>query len=226
MKAIGVVGGMGPYATADFFSKLLREVAFKKESDCPRILIDNDTSTPSRTLALKDNGASPVPFLEAKITTLERMGADFVVVPCNSAHFWRDEVLSRNDARIPWLDMIEIVSDEAKKAGNVRPLVLGGYVTIEKKLYSKYLPDAVYPEEKDSEFIYGVISSIKLTNAMDAAFFARIKDIIRKTKPDSVLLACTELSKFSDYAKYCNIFLPFIDSQTEYARAAIRYAKE
>jgi len=221
-KIVGILGGMGPYATLDFFKKILIATPARKDWEHLRILIDNNVKIPSRTRAVLYNESSPVPDMIESINNLAAIGADFVAVPCNSAHYFYDEVVQH--IRIPWLNIIEVTSKELTKIGH-KPLILGGYVTIKKKLYSKYLTEAVYPSEPWDNFIINVIEEIKLTSKLSKSKKERFKELINeyRSKIDSIILACTEVSII--YKSKSMYGIPVIDSSLEYAKEVVRYAK-
>ena len=222
-KVVGILGGMGPYATVDFFSRIVALTPAKKDWEHLRIIIDNNVKIPSRTRAVLYGEASPVSGMIESINQLASIGADFAAVPCNSAHYFYEQVAQ--GIQIPWLNMLESVS-KAVRANEDRPLVLGGYVTVAKKLYSRYIPNAVYPSPEDSEFVGLTIEEIKLTSELSTPSRTRLETMIHemKGKIDCVLLACTELPIV--YGGTTSIDgLRVIDSSTEYAKATIEFAR-
>ena len=87
-KIIGVLGGMGPEATIDLFTKLVKSTRAKKDQDHLRILIDNNPKIPDRTRAIQGKGPSPLPQLIRSGKTLEKAGANFIIIPCVTAHYY------------------------------------------------------------------------------------------------------------------------------------------
>jgi len=223
-KIVGILGGMGPFATLNFFEKILNLTPAKKDWEHLHILIDNNVKLPSRTRAILHNETSPAPGIIESIDKLASIGANFVAVPCNSAHYFYDQVVQK--IKIPWLNMIEITSKQALKLGK-KPLILGGYATIEKKLYNKYISEARYLSEKGNEFVYRAIEEIKLTALLSKNTKNRlekiIKDNIEKQGIDCLLFACTELPIV--YKEKTLYGLPIIDSSLEYAKETIKFAK-
>ena len=115
------------------------------------------------------------------------------MLPCNSVHYFNEEVSKKIE--IPWLNMIEIVSNKMLELNYSRPLILGGYITTEKKVYSKYLPESVYLSESENRIIESIIEEIKIKNILDKSSDKTIRDIVKNYDDmiDSVLLGCTEL---------------------------------
>jgi len=223
-KIIGVVGGMGPYATVSFFQKLIDLTPAKKDWEHLRILIDCNAKIPSRTRSILYGEASPVPRIIESIKGLSLIGADFIAMPCNSAHYFHDEIISK--IKIPLLDIVKIASDGIKKRGFKKPLILGGYITTQKKLYSEHLSEAVYPQGKWADLVTDILEEIKLKSEnvgeeKQARFIELVDNY--KNQIDSIILACTELSIIFHYT---SIFSkPIIDSTYEYAKAVVNYAR-
>lgn len=103
-RPLGILGGMGPAATVDLFDRIVRATPAQRDQDHIPILILNDPSIPDRTAAILHGGEDPAPRLRAGIDKLAAMGAAFIAIPCNTAHFYLS-ALSAN-APIPLLDMI------------------------------------------------------------------------------------------------------------------------
>ena len=93
-KVIGILGGMGPLATADLFQKITLHTAASCDQDHPRVCIDSNTNISDRTAALLHGGADPVPEMVKSAQRLESIGADLLIMPCNTAHNFYDAVAS------------------------------------------------------------------------------------------------------------------------------------
>ena len=222
-KILGILGGMGPYATLHFLKQILDVTPAKKDWEHLRLLIDNNVKIPSRTRAILYNEESPVNQMVESINGLAKIGADFVAVPCNSAHFFYDEVTPQ--ITIPWPNIVQITSEVLKQAQKKHPLILGGYVTVEKKIYSKYLDNAAYLDTEGNNFIMEIIEEIKLTNALSFDKTKRFREILRKRRGeiDSVVLACTELPIIFSEDEIEGFSV--IDPDLEYAKAVVHFAK-
>lgn len=85
-RTVGVLGGMGPLATADFYTKFVRLTPARTDQEHPRVFIDSNPKIPDRTAGLFGQGPDPAPALVATAQGLVRAGADVIVIPCNSAH--------------------------------------------------------------------------------------------------------------------------------------------
>ena len=105
-RTIGVLGGMGPAATLDFLAKLQRATPAVTDQDHVRVLVDLNPKVPDRNAALDGTGPSPAPVLAEMAAGLERAGADGLVMVCNSAHAFAQEIRAALK-RAPLLSLIE-----------------------------------------------------------------------------------------------------------------------
>ena len=190
---VGILGGMGPYATNFFFKRILDLTPAKLDKDHFHTIIDNNVKIPSRTRAVKYNEESPVNDIVHSINNLGKIGCSFVMLPCNSVHYFYDKVSEKIE--IPWLNMIEIVSNKILDLNYTKPLILGGYITTQKKIYSQFLPKSVYLSGSENRIIESIIEEIKINNSLEKKSEQTIKNIIKNYDDsiDSILLGCTEL---------------------------------
>ena len=190
---VGILGGMGPYATNFFLKRILDLTPAKLDKDHFHTIIDNNVKIPSRTRAVKYNEESPVNDIVHSINNLGKIGCSFVMLPCNSVHYFYDKVSEKIE--IPWLNMIEIVSNKILDLNYTKPLVLGGYITTQKKVYSQFLPKSVYLSGSENRIIESIIEEIKINNSLEKKSEQTIKNIIKTYDDsiDSILLGCTEL---------------------------------
>src|SRR5205085_4269444 len=100
-------GGMGPEATIDFMHRLVTRTPARDDADHLHILVDNNPKIPSRIAALiEGTGKDPAPVLCAMARGLQAQGADFLVMPCNTAHFYLPAIVQ--SVTIPMLDMVQL----------------------------------------------------------------------------------------------------------------------
>lgn len=112
-KTIGILGGMGPEATAYFFNLIIMHTQAAKDQDHIPILIYNNPRIPPRTDALLGKGPSPTRLLREGARRLERAGVDFIVMPCITAHAFLSPM--QRAVKIPVLDIPEETAAWAKK---------------------------------------------------------------------------------------------------------------
>ena len=104
-KSIGILGGMGPLATADLFRKIVLLTNAARDNDHIRVYIDDNASIPDRTAAILSGGADPPPAMTDSLRKLVACGADCVIMPCNTAHYFLHQLQKLTE--IPFLSMLE-----------------------------------------------------------------------------------------------------------------------
>ena len=105
-KLVGVIGGMGPEATVDFMSRVLQVTPATVDQDHVRMIVDHNPHIPSRQHAICGDGESPGPAIAQMASGLQRAGADFLVMPCNLAHAWQNDIAA--SVRIPFISMVDV----------------------------------------------------------------------------------------------------------------------
>ena len=132
---VGVLGGMGPEATLDFLARVVTLTPAATDQDHVHMIVDNRPQVPNRNEAIAGTGPSPAPLLAAMAQGLERCGADFLVMPCNTAHAFQDSITAAVD--IPFVSMIDETVEAAiqQAPGAARVGLLATTGTIESQLY-------------------------------------------------------------------------------------------
>jgi aspartate racemase len=220
-RSVGILGGMGVYATLDFLTQVFNFTPNRKHWGNLRIIIDNVISIPNIIRAVLFNGPDPKQDIIDSINNCEKIGAEFLAVPCNSVHYYYEDIIPH--INIPWINIVEITSREAKKIGK-NPLVLGGLITVEKKLYTQFIPGAVYPTLMENDVVINSIEEIAVTSRLNEHSKEEIRNILMKYKEkvSSIILACTELSiVFKN--KYI-LGIPVVDSNLEYAKEVVKWS--
>ena len=221
-KVIGIIGGMGPLATADLFRKIVLNTEAANDREHLRVLMDNNTNIPDRTAAVLNGGADPIPEMTKSAKLLEEMGADLLVIPCNTAHCFHQAV--QDAVEIPVLHMIRITAKVLKDEGVTTVGLLATDGTIACGLYEKvcreYGITTLCPEGEAQQGVMDLI--YKGVKAGKADFDATtVKNAIRSLLDQGaqkIILGCTELPlAVSMYG----LEAPFIDPTLELARAAI-----
>jgi aspartate racemase len=136
-KTIGILGGMGPEATAYFFELIIRETMAACDQEHVPVLIWSNPKIPPRTDAICHKGPSPLPSLLEGIRILERAGAGFIVMPCITAHHWASEIERR--ASVPFVNLLEESRRYALRAipGLKRAGLIASSGTIVSRLFHK-----------------------------------------------------------------------------------------
>ena len=200
MKTAGIIGGLGPETTAEFYLDVIFSCQEKSKTARPPIVI---SSVPlpfkiEEDLIKKNKGTKRyIPFLTKEAKRLEDSGADFIVMPCNSLHIFIKEI--RNAVNIPVLSIIEetikfIKKDNFKKVG-----IISTSATIENKLYEDSFkkekinfdtPNAL-EQAKMGKIIHNLV--LGQQNNRDREEIIKIVNNFQKKEVEAVALACTDL---------------------------------
>ena len=110
-KTLGVLGGMGPAACAEFLRILAKDAPAKNDSQHPKIIMLSDPDTPDRSDGLMGLGPDPELVIKKNLFKLVEMGADVLAVPCNTAHYFIDRF--RDDLPVPLIHIVDSTVDAA-----------------------------------------------------------------------------------------------------------------
>ena len=91
-KVIGIIGGMGPMATADLFTKIIENTVAATDQEHLHVLIDNNTDIPDRTACILQGSDAPLAPMVESARRLVEQGADLLIIPCNTAHYFHHGV--------------------------------------------------------------------------------------------------------------------------------------
>ena len=227
-KIIGILGGMGPEATIDLFYKIIKFTPAEKDQDHLRIIIDNNPKIPDRTAAILGKGENPLPALQETAQNLEKAGADFIIIPCNTAHYFLSSI--QESVNIPVLNMIEETAKETRK--KIPPIkkvgLLASVGVYETKIYhqqfEKFNIAVISPEEKGKEEVMKVIYAVKagdLSEEVKKKIIQIAQKLIDKGA-EAIIAGCTEIPLI---LKKGDVSVPIIDPTQILAKIAIRKAR-
>ncbi|TAM88840.1 MAG: aspartate/glutamate racemase family protein [Candidimonas sp.] len=226
-RCVGVLGGMGPLAGATFVERLVRLTSAGRDQDHIPVVLVNDPRIPDRTAAQLYGGESPLPLMRRGLRTLIGAGADCIVIPCNTAHFWFDDL--QHVSVKPILHIVASVIADLERQGITDGVigVLGTPATIRRGLYQHGLLAAGYevavPDEDVIQHLLGpAIDDVK-ANQLVPAFdlVARAIDGMKRRHARAVVLGCTELPLAVPHARRPEFGIAMTDSIDALARAAI-----
>ena len=190
---------MGPLATAHLFERITMKTDAEKDQEHIRVVIDSNTNIPDRTKAIIAGGEDPVPEMLKSAKYLESIGADFLIMPCNTAHYFIERLKSQ--VGIPFVNMLEetVKSTYDRFGGKVTVGLLATDGTIKSGIYENYYDSVgirtVIPDKtqvKVMSFIYDVIKAGKFDEGANLMFEA--VEELKNMGADAFLLGCTELS--------------------------------
>lgn len=200
-KTIGILGGMGPEATIYMFRLIVELTKVEKDQDHIPIIIFNNPKIPDRTAAIVSEGPSPLPYLIDSAIFLEKAGADFIVMPCVTAHYFYKEIVKH--ISVPFLHLLQESLEYVKRElGHVKRIGLvatdGTVQTgLFQELFSKNGIEIVLPEKKEQNLI---MNALYQKEGVKAGYKDRPKGMILQVlqklirdKVEGVIAGCTEI---------------------------------
>ena len=228
-RIVGVIGGMGPEATLNFLVTMLRLTSSARtDQEHVPTLVYNDPRIPDRNLAYIGAGPSPEPMLVKIARSLECAGADFLVMPCNTAHIYASAI--RNATSLPFIDMIEVTGDAVAVAHpSVRAVgLLATPACTASGLYFNAMAKRgialVTLSELDEKTLTEIIYAVKAGSSSDCERQGaqRLAMELIERGAGAIIAACTELPFV---LKQTDLPCPLIDSTFALAERSVRYAK-
>jgi aspartate racemase len=204
-KTVGIIGGMGPEATVDLMNRVIKATPAVDDGDHIRMLVDNNPGIPSRIRALiEGTGESPGPCLAEMGRSLEAWGADFLAIPCNTAHYYYEEIAGA--VNIPVLNMIELAVERLvrENPGIRRVGLLASPAVLKTELYTRSFlkqgVELIYPAAGLQDALLAAIRGIK-SGSLDKKVISTVQavsDHLAGRDAQALLIACTELSIIAD----------------------------
>ncbi len=226
-KVIGVLGGMGPQATVDFYRRLIslaqKEFDARNGKDFPFILIFN--ISPPDIISGKNRRI--LPFLEEGVKRLEEGEADFIVIPCNTVHVFINEL--KKTVTIPILSLIEETIRSVRNKGLKRVGILGTKTTIKEEIYQekleKFKIKSIVPGKADLRQLVEIISRVIAGERKeeDKDFILALINKMVNQGAQGIILGCTEIPLI---IKQEDVNVPIFDTLEILAKVCLmRYYK-
>lgn len=222
-KTVGVMGGLGPMATVYFFDMVVRLTDATIDQDHIDMIIANRATTPDRTDYIIGNSSeNPVDILIKDAKKLEQYGTDFLVITCNTAHYFYEKI--SNSVNIPVINIVEETVKYAKEKGHKKLGILATTGNVQTKLYQnmceKYDIDYEVLDELKQKIVMDIIyKDIKSGKSADMNKFNIVIDYLKESNCDGAILGCTELSILKNDNNLDDEF--YIDSLEVLARKTI-----
>jgi aspartate racemase len=221
----GVLGGKGPEATVELLHLILEHTPAQCEEEHLRIIVDSNPHIPKYALAIVGEGEDPVPALIETAQNLERAHADFIVIPCNSAHYYIEAI--RKAVAIP---VVSLIDETAKQVGRSACKCIGILAS------TGLIQSGVYQRRFKKEGIEVLAPGEAIQNELTTSIL-RFKDTgniepLRRVLHDSceslikagaegIVLGCTELPLALEGRK---LSVPCFDTLEILAKAVVREA--
>ena len=200
MKTIGIIGGLGPETTSEFYLDIVFSCQKKDKTARPSVIIASvplpykiEEDAISKNIGIE----KCLPFLISEAKRLEKAGADFIVMPCNSLHIFIKDI--RDAVKIPVLSIVEETVKFLKKNNFKKVGIVSTSATIDNKLYenafrendiSYETPDD-FQQAKLGKFILNLVTGQQ--NNKDREELVKIIGDFENKNVDCVVLACTDL---------------------------------
>ncbi|CAA9225243.1 MAG: Aspartate racemase [uncultured Craurococcus sp.] len=228
-RILGVLGGMGPLASAQFMLRLTLLTPAERDQEHVPAVLWSDPRVPDRTAARLGGGEDPLPALLRGIRGLEAAGCGAIAIPCNTAHGWHAAMQAATD--LPILHIVEATAAELVRLGVTQgPIgVMGTAATLEMRLYQQGLERRGWPclmpdAAEMAERVTPGIALVKANRVAEAyAPLAEVARSLMARGAKAVVLGCTEIPL--GIAAGPALPFPVADSIDALARAAIAWAR-
>ncbi len=230
MKKIGIIGGLGPEATVDYYKELIN--AFKNENgdlNYPEIIIYSVNMSEFLGLMKLKKYDQVVTILLEKINALKKAGAEFVAISANTPHLLFDQINEKST--VPLISIVESACYEAVRKGLKRPGLFGTGFTMDATFFSDVFKksgiEVIIPGKEDREIInYKLFSEIELgifKKETRDLLIQIIEKMVREQHIDSLILGCTEFPLILTENLYAGI--PMLNTTKIHVDAIARYCR-
>ena len=193
---VGVLGGLGPKATADFMDLVIDNTDVTCDQEHVDMIVSNHATIPDRTAYILDNTKdNPVPYLIRDAKLLESCGCNFLVMPCNTSHFMYDEI--SKSVNIPLVNMPYEVSKIVNNNPRIHKVgIMATLGTLKSKVYERYLEKEIYyPEDSVNDEVMDLIyNKVKKGISVSKKEFYDVANKYFLAGCDLIITGCTELS--------------------------------
>jgi aspartate racemase len=228
-RVLGVLGGMGPLASAEFMVRLTMLTPAARDQDHIPTILWSDPRVPDRTVGALSGGDDPLPWLLRGIEGLKRAGCSAIAIPCNTAHGWYDAM--RDAAGVPILHIVDAAAAELRRMGIDSGTigVMGTQATLAMRLYQDRLGalgwDCIVPGDDEIErLVSPAIALVKANRVAEAyAPLAEAVQDLAARGATAVVLGCTEIPLGIQAGPPPGP--PMVDTIDALARAVIAWAK-
>lgn len=222
----GVLGGMGPDATVDFMARVLAATEVRSDQGHIRLLVDQNPKIPNRQRALLEGTESPAPTLASMAARLEAMGADFLVMPCNTAHAFAAEIQAAVD--IPLVSIVDVTMAAVTESGSRSVGLLASAACLDAAVYQDALEAAgltpVLQSLEELAELTALIAAIKLGEhgaGVGSSMLALAESLVEQGAT-ALIVGCTEIPLVLDPG---DLDVPVLSSTDLLAAATVRHAK-
>ena len=197
-RTLGVLGGMGPLATADFLAKVVAATPAARDQEHIPLIAWSVPQIPDRVPAILGGAPSPLPAMLAGIHTLKNAGAQAIAIACNTAHYWFEQMQA--EGGLPILHIADAALAEARRrapaAGSIGLLATSG--TLAAGFYQSRFTAAgcatLLPSPQDQALLQQSIALVKANAVAEATALAeQVARRLLESGADVLIAGCTEL---------------------------------
>ena len=217
MAILGIIGGMGPMATQLLYKNIIENTDASCDQEHIDMIILNHATIPDRTKAIKSKNTYEVfDCLLKDAKMLEKNGADAIAIPCNTSHYFWEELQKKID--IPIINMIyETVNYIKTKSPKIKKIgLLATDGTVYTKIYNKECEkvgiECILPDDETQKIVMDIIyNQIKKGEKGNLEDFSKIDIYLKKSGCEAAILACTELSCFRENHELADFYVDALD---------------
>ena len=230
-KVLGVLGGMGPLASAQFMLRLTLLTPADRDQDHIPAVLWSDPRVPDRTRGKLSGGDDPLPWLLRGIAGLKQAGAGAIAIPCNTAHGWYQEMAEA--AGLPILHIVDAAAEDLRRLriGPGKIGLMGTAATLAMRLYQERLSghgwDCIVPDDDQmARYVSPSIALVKANRVREAYEpLAKVANDLAARGVTAVVLGCTEIPLGIQAGPADRLKAPMVDTIDALARASIRWAR-
>ena len=214
-KVLGVLGGLGPAASVYFYDMLTTHTAAARDQDHLDIILSSRATTPDRTAYIVgDSDENPLDMMTEDAKRLQQFGADILVMPCNTAHYFYDSL--RRAVSIPFINIIEVTVRQCVRQGAKKVGILATNGTIETMSYQRVCRKmgvaCAIPSSKGQGIVMDIIYNyVKKAKPVNREAFDTAANELRQAGCDCIILGCTELSLVKKQEKLDEYFVDSLE---------------
>ncbi len=197
-KIIGVIGGMGPIATSHFMELIIRMTDAKTDQEHLDMIIYNIPSIPDRTAYILDHSKpNPLPEIIRIGRKLEEAGAEYLSMPCITAHSFMGEL--KKALHVPFLNIVEETSKTLKESGIEKAGIMATDGTVRNALFQMALIEhgiePVLPSaQRQKDVMHIIYENVKANKPVEMDRFRLVEEELKGNGAQAIILGCTELS--------------------------------
>lgn len=230
-KIVGVLGGMGPLASAQFMLRLTLLTPATRDQDHIPAVLWSDPRIPDRIAGRAGTGPDPLPWLLRGIDRLRQAGCGAIAIPCNTAHGWYDAMAKA--AEMPIFHIVDAAAADLRRIGITRGAIglMATQATLDMRLYHQRLEaqgwTCIQPDDDQMRRLIAPATALVKANRLQEAYPPLLEAVNRLASrgASAVVLGCTEIPLGILAGPAQALHVPVVDTIDALARTAIRWAR-